>query len=223
MLPSTELDRELAIIEARLRLIEWRNAQTEKITEQFETAWPELEADIQQHVETLSLTKVAQTHAHIHAATQALLAPWIEQQTLIAAVRAEDDLAQIIALLPREGIAGHAWTVLPAVAGLGLIAASIFSIPAVVSFATVSVLGVSLGTSSVPILLAGSTAFIMLSLTGSSVVGKALRRGRSHLTERMIRHARSVIFGDGRPPSERCVLSDTQAAVLTAAQTALEA
>lgn len=201
MLLQSEFDREFAIIQGRLRLIEWRNRQTERITTQFEAAWPELEAAIDRHVAALSLIGVARAHGNVRGATQTVLAPWVEAQTEIAAVRAEDDLAQVIALLPGDGIASHAWTVLPAVGGIGLIAASVLVAPA---------------------MLVGGAAAAILTLTGSSVVGKAAQRGRSHLAQRMKRQARSAIFGDGRNPSDRCVVSDTQAAVLKAAQTALE-
>lgn len=216
MLHQSEFDREFAIIQGRLRLIEWRNIQAEQITTQFEAAWPQLEAAIDQHVAELTLVGVARAHANLGGATEKLLGPWVEAQTRIAAVRAEDDLAQVIAALPRDGIASHAWTVLPAVGGAGLIAASVVAAQAISATGLAFFLGG-------PVMLACGAALAVLALTGSSVVGKAAQRGRSHLSERMKRQARSAIFADGRKPYERCVVSDTQAALLKAAQTALEA
>jgi hypothetical protein len=46
---------------------------------------------------------------------------------------------------------------------------------------------------------------------------------RSHLTGRLTQHARTVVFGDGLAPADRCLLNDTQAIVLKAGQTSLEA
>lgn len=223
MLHQSEFDRRFAIIQGRLRLTEWRNSQTEQITSQFEAAWPELDAAIEQHVAALSLIGVARGHVDVSGAIQKLLGPWVEEQAKVAAGRAQDDLADIIALLPAEGMASHAWTVLPAVGGAGMIAASVLAVPAVVSFATtVTMFGLTV-TTSTPLLLAGGTVLAAMSLTGSKVVGKAAQRGRDHLAERMKRQARSAVFGDGRKPSDRCVVSDIQAAVLKAGQTALEA
>ncbi|REF73519.1 hypothetical protein [Paracoccus versutus] len=222
MLHQSEFDSKFAVIQGHLRLIAWRNSQTEQITDQFAAAWPELEMAIDRHVAELSLFAVARAHSNVPAATGRLLAPWVEAQTKIAAVRAQDDLAEVIALLPQDGIASHAWTVLPAVGGLGLIAASVLAMPTVLSFATVTVFGF-LATTSSPLLLAGGAVLAVMSLTGSAAIGKAKQRGRTHLAERIKRQARSAIFGDGRNPWDRCVVSDTQAAVLKAAQTALEA
>ena len=223
MLEQSEFDRKFAIVQGHLRLIEWRNGQTEQITSQFAAAWPELEAAIDRHVAELPLFAVARAHANVPAAAKRLLAPWVEAQTTAAAVRAEDDLAEVIGLLSQDGIASHAWTVLPAVGGVGLIAASVLAIPAVVSFATITTFFGLSTTISSPLLLAGGTVLAAMSLTGSSVIGKAVRRGRTHLADRIKRQARSAIFGDGRNPSDRCVVSDTQAAILKAAQAALEA
>lgn len=215
MLHQSEFDRRFAIVQGRLRLTEWRNSQTEQITSQFEAAWPGLDVAIEQHVAALSLIGVARAHANVRGATQELLAPWADVQAKAAAVRAQDDLADIMALLPSDGIASHTWTVLPAVGGLGLIAASVLAVPAI-SFTGLAFLGS-------PVLLTGGAVLAVLTLTGSSIVGKSAQRGRDHLVKRMKRQARSAIFGDGRDASERCIVSDIQAAVLKAAQSALEA
>ena len=78
-------------------------------------------------------------------------------------------------------------------------------------------------TISSPLLLAGGALLAVMSLTGSAAIGKAKHRGRTQLAERIKRSARSAIFGDGRNPSDRCVVSDTQAEVLKAAQNTLDA
>lgn len=223
MLYQSEFDSQFAIIQGRLRLIKWRNDQTEKITRQFEAAWPELEATIDQYVAGLSVLAVTRAHANVQSVTQTLLAPWVETQATIAAVRAEGDLAHLLTLLPNDGIASHAGTVIPAIGGAGMIAASLLALPSVVSFATVTTVFGLFSATSAPLLLVGGALLTALSLTGSSVIGNAAERGRRSLAERIKRQARSAIFGDGRKPSERCVVSDTQAAVLKAAQTRLDA
>ncbi len=223
MLQQSEFESKFASIQGQLRLITWRNSQTEQISNQFAAAWPELEAAIDRYVTESSLFAVARAHANVPAATGKLLAPWVEAQAKVAAVRAQGDLAEVIALLPQDGIASHAWTVLPAAGGAGLIAASVLAIPAVVSFATLTTFfGLSLTISS-PLLLAGGALLAVMSLTGSAAIGKAKHRGRTQLAERIKRSARSAIFGDGRNPSDRCVVSDTQAEVLKAAQNTLDA
>ena len=211
MLHQLEFDRRFAIVQGRLRLNEWRNSQTEQITNQFEAAWPELEAAIEQHVAELSLIGVARAHAKVRGTTQEVLAPWAEVQAKVAAVRAQDNLSDIMALLSGDGIASQTWIVLPTVGGFGLIAASALVIAP-------SITGLALLGS--PVLLTGGAVLAVLT---PSIVGKSVQRERDHLVKRMKRQARSAIFGDGRDPSERCIGSDIQAAVLKAAQSALEA
>lgn len=223
---TSEFERELAIVEARLRLVAWRDKQMVAVTEQFEAAWPALAENIDRHVAELSLWRVAQSHTSVASALEELLAPWRQEQWRIASVRADESLTAVMATLPQDSLASHAGTILPAVAGVGLVAASVAAIPAVMSFATVSatsLLFFSTSTISIPLLLVGGGAVAALSLTGSTVLGSAMQTGRNNLAERMKTHARSAIFGDGRPLTERSILSDTQAAVLKSAQTALEA
>ena len=97
--------------------------------------------------------------------------------------------------------------------------------PAVVSYATVASVSFVVFTTttvSTPILLAGGAAIAVLSMTGTKALGHAKDRIRSHLSDRLTRHARAVVFGDGLAPSARCLLNDTQAIVLKAGQTMLE-
>ncbi|WP_136684533.1 hypothetical protein [Falsirhodobacter xinxiangensis] len=215
---------DLSVIEARLGLLAWRDAQLSAITAQFNAAWPALESAIEKQVADLWLWQVAQAHYDITPLAHALIAPWVEEQARIAATRAEDALVQIMATLPVNSLGDHAMTALPALAGVGLIAASVVAVPAVVSYATVATIPFLLiGTTiSTPILLAGGAALAALSLTGSGVLGRANNRTRKHLEDRLKAHARTVIFGDGQPPSARCFLNDTQALVLKAGQTELE-
>lgn len=216
----------LSAIETQLSLLAWRDTQLSTITSQFENAWPVLERAIDGHVAAMPMWKVAQAHVDITSLAHNLIAPWAEQQGQVAAARAEEGLAEILAALPPGSLAEHGMTALPALAGAGLIAASVMAVPAVVTYATVtsvSMVVFTTSTISAPLLLAGGAALATLSLTGSSAIGYAKRRTRSHLVERLKRHARATIFGDGQERGARCLLSDTQALVLKAGQTKLEA
>lgn len=216
---------DLASIETQIALLDWRDTQLSSITAQFESAWPALEVAIERHVAEMPLWKVAQAHVDPRPLARTLITPWAEDQNRVAANRAEDGLAEIIAAAPRDGIASHAATALPALAGMGLIAASVVALPAVVSYATITSVSFLVVTStalSTPLLLAGGAVIAGLSLTGTSVIGNAASRSRSHLADRLKGHARTVVFGDGIAAAARCLLNDTQAAVLLAGKTSLE-
>lgn len=216
---------ELASVETQLALLDWRNTQLSSITAQFEAAWPDMQTAIERHVAEMPMWKVAHAHVDPRPLARALITPWAEEQNRIAAIRAEDGLAEIVAAAPRDGIAGHAMTALPALAGAGLIAASIIAVPAVVSYATmvsVSIATLSFTALSTPLLLAGGVVLAGVSLTGGKVMGHAAQKSRTHLADRLKRHSRTVIFGDGIAPTARCLLNDTQAAVLLAGKTSLE-
>lgn len=217
---------DLSIIQTQLGLLTWRDTQLSAITAQFNAAWPALEAAIDKHVADMTLWQIGWAHYDIAPVARDLIAPWAEEQACIAATRAEEGLAEIMAILPAASLADHAMTALPALAGVGLIAASVVAVPAVVSYATVasvSFLVVTTTAISTPILLAGGAAIAAMSLTGSGVLGHANERARTHLADLLKAHARTVIFGDGLAPSARCLLNDTQALVLKAGKTELEA
>ncbi len=214
----------LSAIETQLSLLAWRDTQLSTITSQFENAWPVLERAINDHVAEMPLWKVAQAHVGITSLARDLITPWAEEQGQVAAARAEEGLAEILEALPEGSLIEHGMTVLPALAGAGLIAASVMAVPAVVTYATVtsvSMLVFTTSTISTPLLLVGGAAVAALSLTGSSALGHANRRTRNHLAERLKRYARATVFGDGQEPTTRCLLNDTQALVLKAGQTRL--
>lgn len=202
----------LTVIETKLSLLAWRDAQLCAITAQFETAWPALEQAIDRHVAEMPLWKVAKAHVDMRQLAHRLIAPWAEDQGREAAARAQEGLSEILESLPRGSLSEHTRTALPALAGVGLIAASVVAVPAVVTYATVTT----------PLLLAGGTVIAALSLTGSSALGRAKRRTRDHLAERLKSHARTAVFGDGQAPSAPCLLNNLQALVLKAGQREME-
>ncbi|CAM3303265.1 hypothetical protein PANO111632_13240 [Paracoccus nototheniae] len=215
----------LSTIEAQLKLLSWRDTQLQSITAQFEAAWPGLELAIKDHVASMSLWGVGRAHYDIRPIAGEIIVPWAEEQGRIAAARAEEGLAEILASAPHGALSDYASTALPAIAGVGLLAASVLAVPAVVSYATVASVSFVVFTTttvSTPILLVGGAAIAALSMTGTKALGHATDRIRSHLEDRLTRHARTVVFGDGLAPSARCLLNDTQAIVLRAGQTSLE-
>lgn len=215
----------ISAIETQLSLLAWRDTQLSTITSQFENAWPVLERAVDDHVAEMPLWRVAQAHVGITSLARDLITPWAEEQGQVAATRAEEGLAEILEALPAGSLTEHGMTVLPALAGAGLIAASVMAVPAVVTYATVtsvSMLVFTTSTISTPLLLMGGAAVATLSLTGSSALVHANRRTRNHLAERLKRYARATVFGDGQEPNARCLLNDTQAFILKAGQTKLE-
>lgn len=216
---------DLARVETCLKLVDWRNAQLEAITAQLEGAYPKLVEAIDKHVAELSILEVGWAHFDPKKLAEELIAPWAEAQSSAAISRAEESLSELISSLPHEsGIAGHVQSALPAVAGVGMLAASVLALPTVVSFATVtttSFLVFSTSAVSIPLLLVGGTVLAGLSFAGVKAVDHANESVRSNLVERLTSVACSAIFGYGLAAESRCLLNDLQAAVLKAGEAEL--
>jgi hypothetical protein len=130
---------DLARVQTSLKLIDWRNAELEAITGQLEEAFPKLVEAIEARVAELSILDVGWAHANPKKLAEELIAPWAEPQSSTAISRAEESLSDLISSLPEEsGLAGHVQSALPAVAGVGILAASVLALPTVVSLATVT-------------------------------------------------------------------------------------
>jgi hypothetical protein len=214
-------------IEAQIRLIDWRNTQLALITDQLEGAFPELQKAIDDYVSRhFPCGKVAGTHASPRKAVVDLVEPWAKTQSTEAAERAKAQLDEILADVPSNPeTAKLAASLLPALAGLGMIASSVAALPALVTFATVSSTSFFLVTTSavsVPLLLMGGSALAVLSLTGSKAVSATAQKSRAHLGQRLKSLALSVVFGIGLEPGARCLLNDIQASVLNAGETAVQ-
>lgn len=215
---------DLAVLESRLKVIEWRDKELATITEQLEQAFPTLLLQIATHVAGMSALQIGRAQIDPRKLTAELVAPWATEQSRIAINRAESDLVRLIDTPKHEGGLGAVATALPALAGVGMLAASVLGLPAVVSYATVtttSLLFFSTSSISVPLLLAGGTVLAGLSLAGVNVVGRTQDRLRNHLVERIAGQARVAIFGAGLSPDGRCLLNDLQAAVLKTGETRL--
>lgn len=218
---------DLASVETSLRLIDWRNAQLDAITVQLEEAFPQLAEAIANRVEKLSTVDVGKAHFNPKKFAEGLIAPWAEAQSSTAINRAEASLSDLISQLPQDsGLNGHIQSALPAMAGVGMLAASVLGLPAVVSFATVtttSFLVFSTSAVSIPLLLAGGTILAGMSFAGVKAVDRAKDKMRTNLTERVQSIALSVVFGYGLAPEARYLLNELQAAVLKAGEAKLGA
>lgn len=218
---------DLASVETSLRVIDWRNAQLDGITAQLEEAFPQLAETITNHIAKLSTMEVGKAHFNPRKFAEGLIAPWAEAQTSTAINRAEASLSDLISELPRDsGLNGHIQSALPAMAGVGMLAASVLGLPAVVSFATVtttSFLVLSSSAVSIPLLLAGGTVLAGMSFAGVKAVDHAKDKLRANLTTRVQSIALSAVFGYGLAPEAQYLLNVLQAAVLKAGEAELEA
>lgn len=216
---------DLARLETSLRLIDWRNAQLDAITTQLENAFPQLIDTIASHVIGLSTFEVGKAHLNPKKLAEELITPWAESQSNTAISRAEASLSSLISSLPQsDGLHTHIQTALPAVAGVGMLAASVLGLPAIVSFATVtttSFLVFSTSAVSIPLLLAGGTVLAGMSFAGVKAVDQAKDKMRANLIARVQAIALSAVFGYGLSPDARFLLNDLQAAVLKAGEAEL--
>lgn len=217
------LNFDLARVETQLELIAWRDAQLEGITNQLEKAFPALLVLIENRVSELSMLEVGKAHANLKRFSAALIGPWADEQARIAVERAQESLKDVLSNIPStQEYRAHVTAALPAVAGVGLIAASVLGLPAVVSYATItttSLLVFSTSMVSTPVLLAGGAVLAGLSFAGVKVIDSAKDKTRAHLVARVNALARTAVFGQGQAPQARCLLNDLQAAVLKAGQT----
>ena len=218
---------DLVGVETRLGLLDWRDAQLEATTSQLEAAFPKLITAINAHIADMSSIQVGKAHINPRNLAEVLIAPWAEEQSQIATRRAEASLSGLISALKLDtGARGHLGAALPAVAGVGMLAASVLGLPTIVSYATItttSFLVFSTSTISLPLLLAGGTVLAGLSFAGVKTFDRAKDRMRASLAERIQNVALVAIFGHGLAPDARCLLNDLQAAVLKAGQTELGA
>lgn len=211
---------DLTETEIRLRLLDWRNDQMEAITFQLEDAYPRLAEAIVDHVSGLSPLEVGRASVHPKKLAEALLAPWAEEQSNLSISRAEASLSDLISMLPRDrALDGHIKSALPAIAGVGMLAASVTG-----GLKTAIVLAAALSTSKVaiPVLFVGGAVMAGMSIAGVKVFDHAIDKMRANLIIRIQKIALSAVFGFGLSPEDRYLLSDLQAAVLTAGERELE-
>ena len=144
--------------------------------------------------------------------------------------RSEAELDQTLLQLPgKVNIDSDVWeqvtNALPAIAGVGLIGASLAAIPTVISFATVSTSVLAFwGTSAIswPLFALGAAGLGLATLTGSQSLKFAKDKARRKLCLRLYREAGRQVFGIGEKPGSRCMLSDIQAAIVQAGRNRIQ-
>ena len=215
---------EFRSIAPQLEFLEWRDAQLSAVSSQIENSFPTLLEDLTNQVEEAGLADLVRSTVRLKRSVQNTIQTWSVIQMEEALERAEAQLDLAIQQMPDDLIMNSdVWEnlnkALPALAGVGLIGASVAAIPTVVSFATVSTsIFAFWGTATVswPLLALGAIGIGVGTLTGSKSLKLAQTRARARLRNRLHQEAARQVFGIGQKPDARCVLNDIQAAVVQA-------
>lgn len=153
---------------------------------------------IVERIAAMSSLEVGRAHLNPRPLAESLIEPWAEEQSRIAVNRAESSLSNLINSLKLEGsFADHLGSALPGLTGVGMLAASVLGLPAIVSYATItttSFLVFSTTTISLPILLAGGTVLAGMSFAGVKAFDQAKDKMRAHLAAQVQSLAMAAIF-----------------------------
>lgn len=217
-------------IAAQLEFLAWRDAQLAAISSQLEVALPALLDELAEQVESASIVNLVRSTIALKSSAEAIIQRWGADQLVKALGRAEADLDQTLLQLPgKVNLDNDVWEqvtkALPAIAGVGLIGASLAAIPTVISFATVSTSVLAFwGTSAIswPLFALGAAGIGVATLTGSQSLKFAKDKARQKLCLRLHREAGRQVFGIGEKPGARCMLSDIQAAIVQAGRNRIQ-
>jgi len=197
---------------------------------QLEEALPTLLDDLTEQVETASIVNLVRSTIALKSSAEATMQRWGAEQLATALSRAETELDQAFLQLPgKVNLDNDVWEqvtkALPAIAGVGLIGASLAAIPTVISFATVSTSFLAFwGTSAIswPLFALGAAGIGVATLTGSQSLIFAKAKARGRLCNRLHREAGRQVFGIGEKAGARCMLSDIQAVIVQAGRNRIE-
>ena len=211
-------------IATQLEFLAWRDTQLVAISSQLEEALPALLDDLAEQVESASVVNLVRSTIALKSSAEAIIQRWGADQLVKALGRAQADLDQTLLQLPgKVNLDNDVWEqvmkALPAIAGVGLIGASLAAIPTVISFATVSTSVLAFwGTAAIswPLFALGAAGIGVATLTGSQSLKFAKDKARQKLCLRLHREAGRQVFGIGEKPGARCMLSDIQAAIVQA-------
>ena len=221
---------EFQAIAAQLEFLAWRDTQLVAISSQLEEALPALLDELAEQVESASVVNLVRSTIALKSSAEAIIQRWGADQLVKALGRAEADLDQTLLQLPgKVNLDNDVWEqvtkALPAIAGVGLIGASLAAIPTVISFATVSTSVLAFwGTSAIswPLFALGAAGIGVATLTGSQSLKFAKDKARQKLCLRLHREAGRQVFGIGEKPGARCMLSDIQAAIVQAGRNRIQ-
>jgi hypothetical protein len=217
-------------IAAQLEFLAWRDAQLAAISLQLEEALPVLINELTEQVERANIVNLVRTTIALKSSAETIIQRWGAGQLVKALGRAEAELDQTLLQLPgKVNLDSDVWEqvtkALPAIAGVGLIGASLAAIPTVISFATVSTSVLAFwGTSAIswPLFVLGAAGIGVATLTGSQSLKFAKDKARRKLCLRLHREAGRQVFGIGEKPGARCMLSDIQAAIIQAGRNRIQ-
>lgn len=213
-----------------LAWLDWRDRQLEAISEQLEDAIPELIAELDAWVDQASLWELARAELAPNASQRAIIDSWKAEQLRSAVRRAEEAMTDALRSLPPgagapAGSGLELGTLLPAAAGVGLLAASIAAIPTVVSFATVTTSSLAIFTVSTvswPLMAVGAAGIATAALLGSTLLSRAEAGWRERVKEQLHSWAYVQMLGFGAARGARSFLSDLQAVVMMAGRNRME-
>lgn len=217
-------------IAAQLEFLAWRDAQLAAISLQLEEALSLLIDELTEQVERANIINLVRSTIALKSSAETIIQRWGADQLVKALGRAEAELDQTLLQLPgKVNLDRDVWEqvtkALPAIAGVGLIGASLAAIPTVISFATVSTSVLAFwGTSAIswPLFALGAAGIGVATLTGSQSLKFAKDKARRKLCLRLHREAERQVFGIGEKPGARCILSDIQAAIVQAGRNRIQ-
>ena len=220
--PSPSLDPNIEI-----ELIRWRQARFERITEYVEDALPDLMAEIQNTVASMSSFAASKAQISPDTLWKKIFGPWAQQVASRVEADMDREIDALAASLSENRNSQDALRIaLPALAGVSVLAVSLAAIPSVISMATVTTTSfffITSTTLSWPILAVGGAGIAVATLTGSQVVGRLSNKNRTYLTARLQGRARTAALGYGLASDERCLVTDLQAFTVRSIVTKMEA
>ncbi|WP_428927500.1 hypothetical protein [Marinibacterium sp. SX1] len=219
--PSSTLD---PIVE--LEVIRWKQARFERVTEYVEDALPDLMADIENAITSMSSFAASKAQISPESLWKELFGPWAQKVAHRVEADLEGEIDALAASLSEKGTSQAALrAALPALARVSVLGASLAAIPSVISFATVTTTSfflLSSPTLSLPLFAVGGAGLAVATLTGSKVVDRLSNRNRAYLTTRLQSRARTAALGYGLASGARCLVTDLQAFTLRSLETKIE-
>ncbi len=207
-------------------MIRWKQARFEEITIVIEDALPELMANIETTVASMPTISASKAQIFSDGLWKELFEPWAKQTASLVEAQMEEEIGELITSTSEKGSLGEALRVArPALAGAGVLAASLAAIPGVISLATVSTTSFFVFTTasiSWPIVAVGGAGLAVATFTGGSGVKWLGKKNRLHLVNRLQGRALTVALGYGLASGKRSLVADLQAATLRRLEAKLE-
>ncbi|MHA6324547.1 hypothetical protein [Roseivivax sp. CAU 1753] len=184
-------------------------------------------AEIDSVVSSMSTIAAARTQISPDTLWKKLFEPWAQKIASRVEAEFETEIGVLATSLSEKGTSQDTLrAALPALAGVGVLAASLAAIPSVLTMATVTTTSfffITTSTISWPVIAVGGAGLAVATFTGSAAVDKLSDRNRAHLVSRLQSRARIAALGYGLASGERSLVTDLQAATLRNLEAKLEA